>query len=488
MSLVLVEVADRVATVTLNNPDERNTLTAPMVDEIVDTFDALEADDGVGAVVVTGAPPAFCAGANLGNLGSSQGPGFRSIYEGFLRVGRCTLPTLAAVNGAAVGAGMNLALVCDVRVAARRARFDTRFLQIGIHPGGGHTWMLRRIAGPQVAAATVLFGEVLDGAEAERVGLVWRCVDDDQLLAVAHEMAKKAADAPRELRSRSRRRSPTWPPSRRTRRPSTGSWPPRSGRRSSRGSRSASPHCRPRSPRRPADMGAVRELADRFTEEMFSLDPNSATFVGAVGHDDRLTDNSPEGHEARAELVRRTLSELAGLSGNGSGGGTGDVLDARCARLLRERLEATLLIHDHGEHLRMVNNISSPVQELRDVFDVTPSTTPEEWEVLATRLEGVPVAYEQFRESLRAGVARGEYAALRHRAAISALDKPFPNKPSTSFSRSLSCEVIAVSGVVICWVTWAKSFPATPGSTGVFPAAASLMAAINLSRGVSFNR
>ena len=92
MSLVLVEVADRVATVTLNNPDERNTLTAPMVDEIVAAFDALEADDGVGAVVVTGTPPAFCAGANLGNLGSSQGPGFRSIYEGFLRVGRCPLP------------------------------------------------------------------------------------------------------------------------------------------------------------------------------------------------------------------------------------------------------------------------------------------------------------------------------------------------------------------------------------------------------------
>lgn len=199
MSLVLVEVADRVATITLNNPEERNTLTAPMVEEIVDAFDALEADDGVGAVVVTGAPPAFCAGANLGNLGSSQGPGLRTIYDGFLRVGRCPLPTLAAVNGAAVGAGMNLALVCDVRVAARRARFDTRFLQIGIHPGGGHTWMLRRIAGPQAAAATVLFGEVLDGAEAERVGLVWRCVDDDQLLATAHEMARKAADTPREL-------------------------------------------------------------------------------------------------------------------------------------------------------------------------------------------------------------------------------------------------------------------------------------------------
>ena len=94
---------------------------------------------------------------------------------------------------------MNLALGCDVRMAARRAKFDTRFLQIGIHPGGGHTWMFRRIAGPQAAMATVVFGEVLDGAEAERVGLAYRCVDDDDLLAVAHEMAARAASAPREL-------------------------------------------------------------------------------------------------------------------------------------------------------------------------------------------------------------------------------------------------------------------------------------------------
>ena len=94
--------------------------------------------------------------------------GLRHIYEGFLRVARCTLPTIAAVNGAAVGAGMNLALACDLRLAARRAKFDTRFLQLGIHPGGGHTWMLQRIAGPQAAAAAVLFGEVLDGEAAER--------------------------------------------------------------------------------------------------------------------------------------------------------------------------------------------------------------------------------------------------------------------------------------------------------------------------------
>src|SRR3954469_365829 len=105
MPMVLVEKRDRVAVLTLNDPDHRNSLTGPMVDEIVETFDALEADDAVGAAVITGAGPGFCAGADLGNLGGTTGPGFRSIYEGFLRVGRSTLPTLAAVNGAAVGAG-----------------------------------------------------------------------------------------------------------------------------------------------------------------------------------------------------------------------------------------------------------------------------------------------------------------------------------------------------------------------------------------------
>jgi enoyl-CoA hydratase len=199
MSLVLVDVADGVATLTLNNPDERNTLTGPMVEEIVAAMDGIEADENIGAVVVTGTPPAFCAGANLGNLGSAEGSGLRTIYEGFLRVARSPLPTLAAVNGAAVGAGMNMALGCDVRLAARSARLDTRFLTLGIHPGGGHTWMLRRLVGPQTAAAVLLFGDVADGPEAERLGLVHRCVDDDQLLDAAHAMAAKAASVPRAL-------------------------------------------------------------------------------------------------------------------------------------------------------------------------------------------------------------------------------------------------------------------------------------------------
>ena len=199
MSLVLLTVTDGVATLTLNNPDERNTLTAPMVAEILAAMDTIEGDPSIGAIVVTGTAPAFCAGASLGNLATASGNSLGTIYEGFLRIARSPLPTIAAVNGAAVGAGMNLALGCDVRIAARRAKFDTRFLQIGIHPGGGHTWMLRRIVGPQNAFATVVFGEVLDGAEAERIGLVWKCVDDDQLLIEAQKMAARAASVPRPL-------------------------------------------------------------------------------------------------------------------------------------------------------------------------------------------------------------------------------------------------------------------------------------------------
>ncbi|CAA9256188.1 MAG: Enoyl-CoA hydratase [uncultured Acidimicrobiales bacterium] len=192
----------RVAVLTLNHPERRNSLSLELVEGIIAAFDDLESRDDVGAVVITGAPPAFCAGADLSQLGESREEGLRKIYEGFLRAGRSPLPTIAAVNGAAVGAGMNLALCCDIRIAARRARFDTRFLELGLHPGGGHTWMLQRAVGPSVAAALVLFGEVLDGAAAERCGLAWRCVDDDALLETSITIAAKAAAAPPALARR----------------------------------------------------------------------------------------------------------------------------------------------------------------------------------------------------------------------------------------------------------------------------------------------
>jgi enoyl-CoA hydratase len=202
MSYVIVERRDRVAVVTVNDPDRRNALNLDICAELVEVVDQLESDPDVGAMVISGAPPAFCAGADLSQLGASRRDGLKAIYEGFLRVARSSLPTVAAVNGAAVGAGMNLALACDLRIAGRRARFDTRFLDLGLHPGGGHTWMMRRVVGPQATAAMVLFGQVLDGAESERVGLSWKCVEDDALLDESVAIAARAASGPPELVAR----------------------------------------------------------------------------------------------------------------------------------------------------------------------------------------------------------------------------------------------------------------------------------------------
>jgi enoyl-CoA hydratase len=210
--LRLATTDDGVAVVTLVDAKRRNAMTLPMVTEIVKTFDALEADPSIGAVVVTGEPPAFCSGADVSSLGAMSRPDadaqergqVASIYEGFLRVLRSPLPTIAAVNGPAVGAGMNLALACDVRVVGPSGRFDARFLQIGLHPGGGHTWMLDRLVGPQAAAAIVVFGERPEGPRAVEVGLAWSCHADDELLAAACTLAARAAEVPRELSARAK--------------------------------------------------------------------------------------------------------------------------------------------------------------------------------------------------------------------------------------------------------------------------------------------
>jgi enoyl-CoA hydratase len=191
------ERRDRVAILTLDDPERRNALSAQMVDQIAETIAVCEGDDGVGAIVVTGAPPAFCSGADVSALGQMSGRDageVRSIYDGFLAVRASSLPTVAAVNGPAVGAGFNLALCCDVRIAAVSARFDARFARIGLHPGGGHVWMLERAVGPQAAAAMSLFGERVEGPRAAELGLAWRCVADDELLDDAVALAANAAD------------------------------------------------------------------------------------------------------------------------------------------------------------------------------------------------------------------------------------------------------------------------------------------------------
>ncbi len=199
MSLVRTEMHDRVALVTLDDPARRNALSLTMADEVTSLFAELEASPAVGAVVVTGKPPSFSAGADLDDLERADAEGLRRIYRGFLAVANFPLPTIAAVNGPAVGAGLNMALACDVRVASGSARFDSRFIDLALHPGGGHTWMLRQLLGPQGAAAVVLCGEALDGETAVRHGLAWRCVEDDTLLDEALRLASRAASTPREL-------------------------------------------------------------------------------------------------------------------------------------------------------------------------------------------------------------------------------------------------------------------------------------------------
>jgi enoyl-CoA hydratase len=200
MPFITMQVDDGVALITLDDPDRRNAINLAMNRELVAAIDELEDRSDVGAIVLTGAGRAFCAGADLDELlASSDHDGLAHIYAGFLRLADSRLPTVAAVNGAAVGAGMNMALACDLIVAGRSARFDSRFLHLGIHPGGGHTWRLRNVTDMQTVKAMVLFGEVLDGDEAARRGLAWTCADDDALLDTARRLASRAAGHPREL-------------------------------------------------------------------------------------------------------------------------------------------------------------------------------------------------------------------------------------------------------------------------------------------------
>jgi enoyl-CoA hydratase len=194
---IVSEHAGGVALLTVDAPGSRNALTLELSAQLAAAVEAAERDESVHAVVVTGTPPAFCAGADLSALGRADEAGLRAIYEGFLAVARCALPTIAAVGGAAVGAGLNLALAADVRLAGPEAKFVARFLELGLHPGGGMTWMTQRLAGPQQAAAMTLFGQPLDAQAAVRAGLALRVVEGD-LVAAARELAAPAVAAPRE--------------------------------------------------------------------------------------------------------------------------------------------------------------------------------------------------------------------------------------------------------------------------------------------------
>ncbi|WP_425839944.1 enoyl-CoA hydratase-related protein [Streptomyces fractus] len=196
-----LEIRDSVAVLTLNAPERYNALTLPMCAELVAAMDEVDSTPDVGVLVVRGAGKAFCAGADLQTLSAAGNdplePGafadLSALYETFVRLGRVTVPTLAAVRGAAVGAGMNLMLAADLRIVSSDARLISGFLKRGLHPGGGHFTLLDRVAGRDASAAMALFGEELDGEQAVRAGLAWESVSPAALDDRAWELARRAA-------------------------------------------------------------------------------------------------------------------------------------------------------------------------------------------------------------------------------------------------------------------------------------------------------
>ena len=193
--LVRLEQRDGVAVVTLNDPARRNVFSSRLVDALAAAMDRAERDDATRCVVVTGAGSAFCAGAEVATLRGAAAGEFddvETVYQGFLRVRDCPLPTIAAVNGPAVGAGFNLALACDVRLAGPGALFDTRFTALRLHPGGGNAWMLARAVGQQQATLACLFGEVWDAQAALDVGLVAKLIREG-LVDAAVELGQRLA-------------------------------------------------------------------------------------------------------------------------------------------------------------------------------------------------------------------------------------------------------------------------------------------------------
>jgi enoyl-CoA hydratase/carnithine racemase len=187
---------------TLNRPQQRNALTADLAQALRAAVASARSDGGVRAVIVTGAGAAFCAGADLGALASgAETPARRrallsDYYRAFLDLRDLPVPTIAAVNGAAIGAGFNLALSCDLRILASEARLAAPFLRLGIHPGGGCSWLLTRIAGTAAAREMLFLGQPLPAERALALGLANRVVAGGELAAAALEWASTMAALP----------------------------------------------------------------------------------------------------------------------------------------------------------------------------------------------------------------------------------------------------------------------------------------------------
>jgi enoyl-CoA hydratase len=203
MGQVHLDKKDGVAVLTVDNQEVKNGLTPEMGLQLSGLCDEVDADPAIGAAVVLGAGGTFCSGADRRRwvAGSDQAEDktykeLGSVYTAFKRVGSLSVPTVAAVRGAAVGAGMNLMLATDLRVVSSTARLMAGFLRIGLHPGGGFFTIATRTAGREATSALGLFSEEIEGTRAAEIGLAWRAVDDEQVEDLAMELAARPARDP----------------------------------------------------------------------------------------------------------------------------------------------------------------------------------------------------------------------------------------------------------------------------------------------------
>jgi 2-(1,2-epoxy-1,2-dihydrophenyl)acetyl-CoA isomerase len=193
-----------IAVLTLNRPDRLNSFTQAMHGEVRDALDKLQADKTVRVLVLTGAGRGFCAGQDLndravepGAAGVDLGESVEKYYAPLVKTLRTLpMPVICAVNGVAAGAGANLALACDIVLAAKSASFIEAFCKLGLIPDTGGTWVLPRLVGPARAMGLALLGDKLPAEKAEQWGLIWRCVPDEALMIEAMAMAEHFAAAP----------------------------------------------------------------------------------------------------------------------------------------------------------------------------------------------------------------------------------------------------------------------------------------------------
>jgi len=203
MSDLLYEVKDKIATITLNRPDKLNAFTGPMIDAWAKALAEAQADDDVNVVVVTGAGRAFCAGGDVARMRETKPTPLENknqLWENIHRVPR-TLeamdkPVIAMVNGLAVGAGMGMCLMCDVRIASDEARFSTGYVRVGLVPGDGDTYFLPRLVGAAKALELLWTADFVDAQEALRLGIVNRVVPAGDLAQQTRAFAEQLAGGP----------------------------------------------------------------------------------------------------------------------------------------------------------------------------------------------------------------------------------------------------------------------------------------------------